>query len=72
MNADELDGKYAYIQVTYVTPYFEDKELEERKTEFERSNNLRRFMYETPFTRNGKARGEIDEQYKRRTIVTSM
>ncbi|KAJ8310085.1 hypothetical protein KUTeg_011950 [Tegillarca granosa] len=29
-------------------------------------------MYETPFTKSGKARGEIEEQCKRRTILTSM
>jgi hypothetical protein len=37
---------------------------------FERNNNIRRFMYETPFTKTGKARGDIDEQFKRRTIIT--
>jgi hypothetical protein len=72
LNSRDLNAKYAYIQVTYVQPYFDEKELEERQTEFERSNNVRRFMYETPFTKNDdKARGLIEEQYKRRTILTS-
>ena len=71
VNPHDLDPSKAYIQVTYVTPYFDVKESEERQTDFERSNNLRRFMYETPFTKNGQPRGEVDEQYKRRTILTS-
>ncbi len=71
VNPQDLDPAFAYIQLTYVTPYFEEKELEDRTTDFERNNNIRRFMYETPFTKNGKARGEIEEQFKRRTILTS-
>ncbi|XP_048744096.2 dedicator of cytokinesis protein 9-like isoform X7 [Ostrea edulis] len=69
VNPAELDQKFAYIQVTHVTPYFEEKELQKRITEFERNNNIKRFMFETPFTKNDKARGEIQEQYKRRTIL---
>lgn len=61
----------AYIQVTHVTPYFDEKELLDRQTDFERSNNIRRFMFETPFTKSGKAHGEIEEQWRRRTIITS-
>jgi hypothetical protein len=72
VNPAELDQKFAYIQVTHVTPYFEEKELQKRITEFERNNNIKRFMFETPFTKNDKARGEIQEQYKRRTILLSM
>jgi hypothetical protein len=70
VNPQDLDPKLAYIQVTYVTPYFEANELENRVTDFECSNNIRQFMYETPFTKNGKSRGEIEEQFKRRTILT--
>ncbi|XP_078311769.1 dedicator of cytokinesis protein 9-like isoform X17 [Crassostrea virginica] len=69
VNPAELDQKFAYIQVTHVTPYFEEKELQKRITEFERNNNIKRFMFETPFTKAGKARGEIHEQFKRRTIL---
>ena len=72
VDVGKLDVKMAYIQVTYVKPYFDETEAVERVTLFERSNNLRRFMYETPFTKAGKAHGGIDEQYKRRTIITCM
>ena len=71
MSANELDPKYAYIQVIYVTPYFDEKEMASRVTDFERNNNVRRFMYELPFTRSGKEHGSIEEQHKRRFIISS-
>ncbi|KAJ8951805.1 hypothetical protein NQ318_019778 [Aromia moschata] len=57
VNQGELDPKFAYIQVTHVTPYFEKAELEDRQTEFEQNHDINCFMYETPFTKDGKARG---------------
>lgn len=72
VNPKDLDLKYAYIQVTHVTPYLDDKELEDRKTDFEKSHNIRRFVFETPFTISGKKQGGLEEQCKRRTILTSM
>lgn len=71
VNVKELDPKYAHIQVTYVKPYFNDKELTERKTEFERNHNINRFVLEAPYTLSGKKQGCIEEQCKRRTILTS-
>uniref|UniRef100_A0A7N8XP70 Dedicator of cytokinesis 9b n=1 Tax=Mastacembelus armatus TaxID=205130 RepID=A0A7N8XP70_9TELE len=71
VNPKDLDSKYAYIQVTHVTPYLEDKELEERKTDFEKSHNIRRFVFETPFTVSGKKQGGVEEQCKRRTVLTT-
>lgn len=72
VNPKDLDSKYAYIQVTHVIPFFDEKELQERKTEFERSHNIRRFMFEMPFTQTGKRQGGVEEQCKRRTILTGM
>ncbi|KAE8625913.1 hypothetical protein XENTR_v10006438 [Xenopus tropicalis] len=72
VNPKDLDSKYAYIQVTHVTPYFEEKELQERKTEFEKSHNIRRFVFEMPFTLSGKRQGGVEEQWKRRTILTAI
>ncbi|KAM6958210.1 dedicator of cytokinesis protein 9-like isoform 4-T4 [Tautogolabrus adspersus] len=71
VNPKDLDSKYAYIQVTHVTPYHDDKELEDRKTDFEKSHNIRRFVFETPFTVSGKKQGGVEEQCKRRTILTT-
>ncbi|XP_028818872.1 dedicator of cytokinesis protein 10 isoform X2 [Denticeps clupeoides] len=72
VNPKDLDPKYAYIQVTYVLPYFDEKEQQEKKTDFERNHNMSRFVFETPFTLSGKKHGDVSEQCKRRTIVTTM
>uniref|UniRef100_A0A8C2TWI2 Dedicator of cytokinesis 11 n=1 Tax=Coturnix japonica TaxID=93934 RepID=A0A8C2TWI2_COTJA len=71
VNIKDLDPKYAHIQVTYVKPYFEDKEISERKTEFERNHNINRFVFETPYTLSGKKHGSVEEQCKKRTILTT-
>jgi len=71
VDVSELDPKVAYIQVTHVIPYFEKIELEVRQTEFEQNHNVSCFMFETPFTKEGKARGSPEDQWKRRTILTS-
>lgn len=71
VNPKDLDPKYAYIQVTYVTPFFEEKEIEDRKTDFEMHHNIKRFVFETPFTLSGKKHGGVEEQCKRRTVLTS-
>lgn len=67
----DLDSKIAYIQVTHVTPHFCKDELETRQTEFEQNHDIDTFMFETPFTKNGSARGCVEDQWKRRTILTS-
>ncbi|XP_007670108.1 dedicator of cytokinesis protein 9 isoform X13 [Ornithorhynchus anatinus] len=72
VNPKDLDSKYAYIQVTHVIPFFDEKESQERKTEFERTHNIRRFMFEMPFTQAGKRQGGVEEQCKRRTILTAI
>lgn len=46
--------------------------MKDRLTNFEKNFNLRRFMYTTPFTKSGRPRGELNEQYKRKTILTTM
>ncbi|XP_063839037.1 dedicator of cytokinesis protein 7 [Ostrinia nubilalis] len=66
-----LEPDKAYIQITYVEPYFEPHELRKRVTHFERNFNIKRFMYATPFTVGGRAHGDIAEQCKRKTILTT-
>ncbi|XP_061881714.1 dedicator of cytokinesis protein 8 isoform X1 [Entelurus aequoreus] len=68
----QLNPNKAYIQITYVEPYFDDYEMKDRLTNFDKNFNLRRFMYTTPFTKSGRPRGELNEQYKRKTILTTM
>eukprot|EP01137_Pigoraptor_chileana_P018685 Opistho-2@78585 len=65
-----LDPEKAYAQITFVEPYFDEYELKDRITQFERLHNLRRFIFDTPFTDSGKAHGSIDDQKKRKTILT--
>uniref|UniRef100_A0A8C6YI82 Dedicator of cytokinesis 11 n=1 Tax=Naja naja TaxID=35670 RepID=A0A8C6YI82_NAJNA len=60
VNPKDLDAKYAHIQVTYLKPFFDEKELLERKTGFERNHNISQFKH-----------GNVEEQCKRRTILTS-
>lgn len=66
-----LDADKIYLQITFVEPYFEAFELRQRETHFERSFNINRFIFSTPFTKAGKAHGELHEQYKRKTILTT-
>ncbi|GAB5579673.1 dedicator of cytokinesis protein 8 isoform X3 [Prionailurus iriomotensis] len=68
----KLDPNKAYIQITFVEPYFDEYEMKDRVTYFEKNFNLRRFMYTTPFTLEGRPRGELHEQYRRNTILTTM
>ncbi|KAM7416050.1 hypothetical protein PAMA_018225 [Pampus argenteus] len=72
VDKEQLNPDKAYIQITYVEPFFDDYEMKDRLTNFEKSFNLRRFMYTTPFTKSGRPRGELNEQYKRKTILTTM
>ena len=67
----KLNPEKAYIQITYVEPYFDNFELRDRVTVFERNFNIIRFIYATPFTPDGNPHGELHEQYKRKTILTT-
>ncbi|XP_076061952.1 dedicator of cytokinesis protein Ziz isoform X2 [Oratosquilla oratoria] len=71
VDPDELESRFAYVQVTHVNPYFTEDERGARQTEFERNNNVSVFMYETPFTLEGKAHGKLEDQWKRRVILTT-
>ena len=66
-----LDPEKCYIQITFVEPYFDRWELRHRPTFFLKHYNLRRFVYSTPFTHDGRSHGELHEQYKRKTILTT-
>lgn len=60
-----------YIQLTHVTPYFTEKELSSRQTQFEKENQISRFIFETPFTSSGRAQGDVGSQCMKKTILTS-
>ncbi|KAA8585261.1 hypothetical protein FQN60_003955 [Etheostoma spectabile] len=71
VDKNKLDPNKAYLQITYVEPYFDTYELKERITYFDKNYNLRTFMYCTPFTLDGRAHGDLNEQYKRKSILTT-
>uniref|UniRef100_A0A0K0EPK7 C2 DOCK-type domain-containing protein n=1 Tax=Strongyloides stercoralis TaxID=6248 RepID=A0A0K0EPK7_STRER len=61
-----------YLQITFVEPYFDGWEKKERvNSMFHRRYNVRRFIYATPFTKDGRSHGELKDQYKRKTILTT-
>jgi len=66
----ELDPNFAYLQIIAVELYLTPDELLNRETLFEQNFNINRFIFETPFTKSGKAHGDMAEQYKRKTILT--
>uniref|UniRef100_A0A6Q2YE61 Dedicator of cytokinesis 6 n=1 Tax=Esox lucius TaxID=8010 RepID=A0A6Q2YE61_ESOLU len=71
VDKNKLDPNKAYLQITYVEPFFDTYELKERITYFDKNYNLRAFMYCTPFTLDGRAHGDLHEQYKRKSILTT-
>ena len=71
MDVVSLDPDKAYIQVTYVIPYFTEKELANRSTQFERENHIRQFVFETPFIPKGRTKGDVASQWIRKTVLTS-
>ncbi|XP_068164796.1 dedicator of cytokinesis protein 11 isoform X2 [Antennarius striatus] len=71
VNHKDLDPKFAFVQVTFVKPFFDEKEVPEKKTDFEKCHNINRFVFETPYTLSGKKHGGVEEQCKRRTVLTT-
>eukprot|EP00055_Hartaetosiga_balthica_P016741 m.107051 g.107051 ORF g.107051 m.107051 type:complete len:2103 (-) comp9168_c1_seq1:222-6530(-) len=70
VNRSDLDPHKVYIQITHVEPYFEGEDVP-RQCVFEEFVGLKRFIFETPYTVNGKARSEnVAEQCKRKTILS--
>lgn len=44
VDVSKLDEEKAYIQITYVEPYFETYELRRRETHFERNFNISEWL----------------------------
>eukprot|EP00727_Mastigamoeba_balamuthi_P009873 m51a1_g5508 putative DOCK (Dedicator of cytokinesis) protein (1848) ;mRNA; f:378177-385230 len=69
-SADLSSGKN-FIQLGAVLPYIEESEDKKRAaTMLSQHFGISRFVMEVPYTRGGKAQGEIAEQWKRRVIFT--
>ncbi|KAG8523258.1 Dedicator of cytokinesis protein 6 [Galemys pyrenaicus] len=71
VDKSKLDPHKAYIQITYVEPHFDTYELKDRVTYFDRNYGLRTFLFCTPFTPDGRAHGELPEQHKRKTLLST-
>ena len=71
VNPSALDLDHAHIQITHVEPYFSSEQLQERQTKFEQQNKISRFVFETPFTQDGRTHGDVTKQCMRKTILTS-
>ncbi|KAL4203111.1 hypothetical protein AMTRI_Chr01g102360 [Amborella trichopoda] len=76
VNADELQPGVCYLQITSVDPVMEDEDLGSRRerifslsTGSMRARVFDRFLFDTPFTKNGKTQGGLEDQWKRRTVL---
>ncbi|XP_068661729.1 guanine nucleotide exchange factor SPIKE 1-like isoform X3 [Aristolochia californica] len=76
VNADELQPGVCYLQITAVDPVMEDEDLGSRRerifslsTGSLRARVFDRFLFDTPFTKNGKTQGGLEDQWKRRTVL---
>ncbi|KAJ3435002.1 dedicator of cytokinesis protein [Anaeramoeba flamelloides] len=67
----ELEEGKLFLQITSVTPYFDEKELLKRKTHFARTNNVSKFFYKIPFTKTGKkkSQGNVKTQWLKQVIL---
>ena len=64
----KLDPNRVYLQLTSVEPYFEGPG-EPPSGDFEESHGLTKFVYETPFTKDGKARtDDVTKQWMTKNI----
>ncbi|EFJ04870.1 hypothetical protein SELMODRAFT_449303 [Selaginella moellendorffii] len=76
VKADELESGVCYLQITSVDPIFEGEDLESRKERIAARPSacscarvFDHFLFDTPFTKNGKSQGGLEDQWKRRTVV---
>ncbi|CAM8926387.1 unnamed protein product [Rhodiola kirilowii] len=76
VKAEELEPGVCYLQITAVDPVMEDEDLGSRRerifslsTGSVRARVFGRFLFDTPFTKNGKTQGGLEDQWKRRTVL---
>ena len=71
---DDIDMNQCYMQITHVEPFRESSIIKvdslKQESFFQQNTKLSKFVYETPFTKSGKAHADnVAEQYKRKTIL---
>ncbi|KAG6554310.1 hypothetical protein Mapa_004226 [Marchantia paleacea] len=77
VNAEELQSRVCYLQITSVDRVMEDEDLESRRERQQTGHAsgsvsarvFDRFLFDTPFTKNGRSQGGLEDQWKRRTVV---
>ncbi|KAG0565982.1 hypothetical protein KC19_7G029000 [Ceratodon purpureus] len=76
VNDQDLKPGVCYLQITSVDPVLQDEDLEIRKEVKPADGSLRvtnrvfdRFLFDTPFTKNGRTQGGLEAQWKRRTVL---
>ncbi|XP_051152651.1 guanine nucleotide exchange factor SPIKE 1 isoform X2 [Andrographis paniculata] len=76
VKADELQPDVCYLQITAADPVMEDEDLGSRRerifslsTGSVHARVFDRFLFDTPFTKNGKTQGGLEDQWKRRTVL---
>ncbi|KAI4333281.1 hypothetical protein L6164_018113 [Bauhinia variegata] len=76
VKAEDLQPGVCYLQITAVDPVMEDEDLGSRRerifslsTGSVRARVFDRFLFDTPFTKNGKTQGGLEDQWKRRTVL---
>ena len=78
VKAEELQPGICYLQITAVNPVVEDEDLGSKwerifslstGTVRARAHIFDHFLFDTPFTKNGKTQGGLEDQWKRRTVL---
>lgn len=77
VRGDELQPGVCYLQITAVDPVMEDEDLGSRRERIfsltaggsMRARVFDRFLFDTPFTKNGKTQGGLEDQWKHRTVL---
>lgn len=76
VKGEDLQPGVCYLQITAVDPVMEDEDLGSRRerifslsTGSVRARVFDRFLFDTPFTKNGKTQGGLEDQWKRRTVL---
>lgn len=76
VKADELQPGVCHLQITAADPIMEDEDLGSRRERIfsllpgsMRARVFDHFLFDTPFTKNGKTQGGLEDQWKRRTVL---
>eukprot|EP00898_Chlorokybus_atmophyticus_P008281 jgi/Chlat1/8454/Chrsp80S07860 len=69
VSTTELLPGVGYIQVTFVDPLPQDMNVTDLIVD--QNTGLSRFTYDTPFTPSGNVHGGLQDQWKRRTVLTT-